>query len=354
MKVLLRLGLTIVLLSLLTAFSYKAQKFELTEKNICIQYPSYFPKPVQPLLNKSTDQFSPLGVFKLGKKMFYDDRLSRDHSVSCASCHQQIAAFAHSDHKLSHGIYGKIGTRNIPTLQNLAFKKEFMADGGIHNLKLQALAPLISSIEMDQDLPGLLKKINADSSYRKMFSEAFKRPKESKINTEELLLAIQKFVVSLGSYRSKYDDVRQNKKEFSTQQARGYELVKKHCSSCHEEPLFSNLEVMSNGLGEDSLLLDKGRFLITQDSGDLFKFQVPSLRNEEMSYPYMHDGRLRKLKEVVEYYVGKERQFSKGTDVRVLGLPILNMGDKKAIIEFLKTLTDYRFLRDRRFAESRE
>jgi cytochrome c peroxidase len=338
---------------LLTGFSYKAAKFELTEKNIQIEYPSYFPKALQPTLSEATSYFSPLEAFKLGKKLFYDNKLSKDHSVSCASCHQQIAAFAHSDHKLSHGIYGKIGTRNIPPLQNLIFKKDFMADGGIHNLNLQALAPLTSPIEMDQDLPALLIKLNADSSYKLEFSKAFKRPIEKQIDTQEFLLAMQKFVGSLASYRSKYDEVRQGKKEFSTVESQGYKLVKKHCSSCHIEPLFSSVELSNNGLLKDSLLQDMGRFIITQDSLDMFKFQVSSLRNIEMSYPYMHDGRIRKLEDVVEYYVGEKRVFSEGADARVKSLPVLGVDDKEAIIVFLKTLTDYRFLRDRRFKEER-
>ncbi|RZL07169.1 MAG: hypothetical protein EOO62_17525, partial [Hymenobacter sp.] len=123
--------------------------------------PANFPAPVYAL----EDNPPSAAAFALGRSLFYDVRLSRDGTVSCGSCHQQFAAFAHADHRLSHGVDNLLGTRNAPALQNLRWKADFFWDGGPKNLETLPLAPLTNPVEMDETLANVLRKLNGDATY---------------------------------------------------------------------------------------------------------------------------------------------------------------------------------------------
>lgn len=296
------------------------------------RYPDYFPEPVYDLENNplATDKIS------LGRALFYDPILSRDSTISCASCHSPYNAFAHTDHDLSHGIDDAIGTRNALPLFNLAWQKSFMWDGAINHLDMQSLAPISHPDEMGESIENVVAKLQKNRLYPSLFEKAFGK---SQINGAKILKALAQFQLTLVSSQSKYDDVKSGVSEFTSQEAKGYELFQQNCNSCHTEPLFTNVGFASNDLPVDSTLNDFGKWMITKQSKDSLLFKVPTLRNLSFTYPYMHDGRFRKLSQVLKHYDGKylsakEKQVSIN----------LSSNDRVDLIAFLRTLNDRKFI----------
>ena len=289
--------------------------------------------------------------FELGRALFYDPILSRDSTISCASCHLQYTAFAHVDHATSHGIEGRIGRRNAPSLANLAWRKSFHWDGGVTNLNGQAINPITHVDEMDMYLDSLMNRLNRSPIY----SAAFKRTFDTEdIRPFHLVKALAQYTVSLVSANSKYDKVvrAEDGVEFTEQEKKGQILFNNFCSSCHKAPFFANEEFKSNGLSLDPNLRDFGRMEITGNKRDSLLFMVPTLRNIEYSFPYMHDGRIAKLKDVIKHYtlldysnplISKELRKN----------PVkLSENEQKDLLAFLKTLTDKTFIFDERFKYS--
>ncbi len=290
--------------------------------------PKHFPEP---WYDFSKNPLTEQGI-KLGRYLFYDPILSRDSTVSCASCHLSYTAFTHVDHALSHGIEDRIGRRNSPALMNLAWSRQFMWDGAINHLDFQALAPISDSTEMDEKLENVVRKLNRSQVFRTRFYEAYG---DSTATGERLLKAIAQFELSLISANSKYDRVKLGLDTFSLQEQNGYLLFQKNCARCHAEPLFTNNGFEKNGLPPDPDLKDWGRMRITQNPVDSLKFKVPTLRNIEFSYPYMHDGRFQKLRDVLRFY--------SSPDAAELGIA-LTAFEKVDLMTFLLTLTDREFL----------
>ncbi len=290
--------------------------------------------------------------FQLGRKLFYDPILSRDGTVSCASCHNQSTGFTHVDHSHSHGIEGRIGTRNTPALMNLAWNKSFMWDGAINNIEVQSLAPITNPIEMDETLEHVVKKLNASAVYRKMFTRVFD---DSTITGQHLLLAITQFVIQLNSSNSKYDKFIRKEAggKFTPEEEHGLQLFRKNCAVCHTEPLFTNGLFENNGLPIDNSIKDIGRMKISQNPSDSLKFKVPTLRNIQYSAPYMHDGRFTRLSQVVNHYTGGIVR-SNTLSENLLNPVQLSEPEKKDLLTFLMTLTDRDFLLDQRFSFPRE
>jgi cytochrome c peroxidase len=282
--------------------------------------------------------------------LFFDPMLSKDNTISCASCHLSFTAFTHADHSLSHGIYGKIGKRNSLTLMNLAWNTSFMWDGAINNLELQAINPITSPLEMDSKLEEVIAKLNQSPKYRQQFYRVFE---DSTVTVPHLLKALAQFTVMLNSSNSKYDSVMRKEKgvRFNPSEQKGYALFQQHCAACHAEPLFTNHSFQNNGLAIDTTLNDTGRMSLTGDSADYLKFRVPTLRNIEYSAPYFHDGRVNKLKDVLAHYTNGV--VNSKTLAKELQVPmVLSTQDKKDILNFLKTLTDPSFLYNERFTYS--
>lgn len=279
--------------------------------------------------------------FSLGRTLFYDPILSTDSTVSCASCHFQYTAFAHVDHPTSHGVASRIGKRNAPGLMNLAWYPSFHWDGGVLDLNGQAINPMTHPDEMGSSLEEILNKLNRDSWYRAQFKKVFG---VERIKTSQLLNALAQFTVSLVSANSKYDSVMRKESIFTEQEKKGYKLFQRHCNQCHTEPLFTNFKFEANGIGPHPQLLDSGRALITGKAADAYLFRVPTLRNIEHSFPYMHDGRMGKLKEVIKHYASQSswvKPISKSfTDPSMLQTD----EEQKDLLSFLKTLTDKSFL----------
>lgn len=323
----------------------KPESVEPTEDNGFI-VPKGFPAP---LYNFSENPYSNVKR-ELGRKLFYDAKLSRDNTISCGSCHQQSAAFTHAGHRVSHGIDNLLGTRNSPTLFNLAWQPLFFWDGGVGDLDLFHINPIQNPVEMDETVSNVLTKLNTDSNYPSMFKEAFGT---TDITSLRLFQALSIFMISLESYQSKYDDFLQgNKNALSATEKAGLSLFESKCATCHTGVLFTDFSFRNNGL---SLTSDLGRFRVSALASDSFKFKVPSLRNVEKSGPYMHDGRFVTLDEVLNHYSSGVVKTTTTLDTILqrnsqLGIE-LTADEKTKIIAFLKTLTDNKFLNDRRFSE---
>ncbi|MCW3087886.1 MAG: cytochrome-c peroxidase [Sediminibacterium sp.] len=299
----------------------------------------------QPAYDFSKNPLTVEGI-ALGKKMFYDGRLSKDGNFSCGSCHQQFGAFNTYDHSLSHGFNNSLTNRNAPGLFNLAWQKEFMWDGGINHLDLQPLAPISAANEMGETLEAVISKLRADKTYRKLFKAAFG---DETINYQRVGKAMSQFLLQLVSSNSKYDKVMRGEASFILPEQLGYQIFRKKCTGCHTEPLFTDLSYRNTGLTVDPVVNDYGRMKITGDKNDSLKFRVPSLRNVAMTFPYGHDGRFFSLANVFEHY-RKNMVIAPGTDSLLANrLPLSNfeIGQLKA---FLYTLTDSAFLKDARFA----
>lgn len=287
--------------------------------------------------------------FQLGRHLFYDPIMSRDSTISCSSCHLQQTGFTHVDHDLSHGIEGRIGTRNSLALINLAWSKSFHWDGGVNNLEMQPINPIESPTEMDEKLQNVVAKLQRSDKYKTLFTKAFG---DEKITSQRLLKALAQFTVSLKSTNAKYDKVMRKTETFTAQEQHGYDVFKVNCASCHTEPLFSSDRFENNGLAIDNTLNDLGRTKITGRAADQRRFKVPTLRNIQFTFPYMHDGRFKTLTEVVKHYNSLTNNKNLGKE---LSQP-MNLSDKDRVdlVAFLQTLTDKEFLFDKKFSFPKE
>lgn len=303
-----------------------------------LTYPASWPEP---LYDFSQNPLTPEGI-ELGRKLFYEPMLSKDGTISCANCHLSFTAFTHVDHALSHGIGDSIGTRNSLALMNLAWSSSFMWDGAVNHLDMQALAPINHPDEMGESFPNVIAKLQNSSTYPELFQNAFG---DSLITGEHFLKAFSQFELTLISANAKYDQVIRDEPgvAFSEQEHRGYRLFQQQCASCHQEPLFTTGDFVNNGLPLDSTLMDMGRMLITQQPDDAQKFKIPTLRNIEFSSPYMHDGRFKRLSQVLRHYTSGIEESETLAPVLQKGLE-LSPAEQVDVIAFLLTLSDKTFL----------
>lgn len=312
--------------------------------------PSNFPELQYNLENNPLTEAG----FELGKSLFYEGKLSANNSIPCAFCHEQAFAFTHHGHTLSHGVNGGVGLRNAQPIQNMAYQSEFMWDGAATHLDLQPIIPITSELEMGESLSNVIAKLKDDQAYRNAFSRAFE---DGEVNSENLLKALSQFMIVMVSSNSKYDKyVRQEENvSLSEIERDGLNFFRNKCTSCHATDLFTDQSYRNNGLPVNPLLNDKGRFNIFENPDDLYKFKVPSLRNIDKTFPYMHDGRLASLEAVLNFY-DSGIVDNGNVDPLLLkpdgtyGIPLTSY-EKESIIAFLKTLTDNQFLQDARFSE---
>ena len=288
----------------------------------------------------------------LGRRLFYDPVLSADSSISCSSCHSSYTAFTHVDHPLSHGIGDRIGMRNAPALMNLAWSRSFMWDGAVHHLDMQALAPIAHEDEMGEDITHVVAKLQRSVTYPMLFEAAFG---ERTVTGEHLLKALAQFELTLVSQGSKYDRMKAGFPDgtFTEQETKGYALFQARCNGCHQEPLFTNGAFASHGLPVDPVLMDQGRMRITGDPRDSLLFKVPTLRNVEFSFPYMHDGRFQSLRDVLDHFA--EDAWS-SVSFSQEGRPEakLSANEGTDLLAFLLTLSDKEFCFDPAHAYPRE
>jgi len=308
----------------------------------------------------------------LGRVLFYDESLSADGKVSCGSCHTSYTAFAHVDHKLSHGVFDREGRRNAPALMNLAWQSGFMWDGAIQHLELQSMAPIAAHTEMGMSLQDYLNGIKQNPRYQSLFAVAY--PNQP-ISLPLALKAIARFELTFVSDQSRYDSMRRQQISFTQQENRGYALFQKFCAACHAEPLFTRPGYEYNGWadglkGADSTgvgvsVLDRGRALVTGLVADAYHMKIPTLRNVEVSYPYMHNGGFQTLYQVVKNYSGKRlvvRGDGGGSGIsgdsgeghrKVVEIS-LDANERVDLVAFLMTLTDRKFLYSKDFVDPRQ
>lgn len=325
--------------------------------------PSYFPDPVYDL---SKNPLTVEGV-ELGKFLFYDGILSRTDNIGCGTCHQQQAAFTHHGHDLSHGVDDKIGTRNAPSVQNMAWNMSFFWDGGVHDMDMVPPVPIQNKVEMDERVANVIEKLKKTPvagatkqvDYPKMFKAAFG---SDSITADRMMHALSQFMMTMISATSRYDYfVRGDVSAMTAQEKCGLTIFKQKCASCHAGELFTDQKFRNNGLTPNRIN-DQGRYAITLNAEDRLKFKVPSLRNVGLTAPYMHDGRFTTLEQVLDHYANDKPGSKDSIYVSPTLDPLLNAAgqkrgisltsaEKQSIIAFLKTLNDDDFIKDKRFSD---
>ncbi len=307
----------------------------------------------------------------LGRVLFYDIRLSANNAVACASCHHQKHAFSDPSGKLSKGYEGKHTDRNaMPLVESRYYGRgRFFWDERARTLEEQVLMPVQSKVEMGQDLTKLVEKLAAASEYPELYRKAFG---DSKVTRERTSRALAQFVRSLVSYQSKYDEgvaqVRSRNDDFpnfTREENRGKAIFMRSCANCHmpnnQDAIFSTQNTQNNGLDADVKVPDLGVADVTLDRNRTGHFKSPSLRNVEYTGPYMHDGRFAKLEDVIEHYsTGIKQHPNLDGRLRNAGGPPgggrqtrgfdFSTGEKAALLAFLKTLSDPKFISDPKFS----
>jgi cytochrome c peroxidase len=338
---------TALIAVILLAMSCKDEVIDIVEWDpspYTLEY-GIFPEPSIADDNKLTIQ----GV-QLGRMLFYEKILSKDGTQACASCHMQEFAFSDTA-KFSIGVQGLPGKRQAMAVFNMAWhNNEFFWEGRAHLLRDQALMPIQDELEMDETLENVIAKLSANQMYKDQFMRAFG---SEEITSEKMSLAMEQFMNSIVTNNSKYDQFLNDSSVFNPSEKRGFDLFFTEynqffpdesgadCAHCHSGDNFENDLYMNNGL--EAMASDIGREEVTKNAGDKGKFKVTSLRNIELTPPYMHDGRFSTLEEVVEHY-NSGLKSSPTLDpaleqTRGTGL-MLSEQDKIDLVAFLKTLTD--------------
>jgi cytochrome c peroxidase len=294
----------------------------------------------------------------LGRVLFYDTRLSASNTVSCGSCHVQKNAFV-DPNRSSKGFEGKTTDRHAMSLGNLRYstpRGRFFWDERARSLEEAVFEPIQSKIEMGQDLTRLIEVLARDEHYPGLFRKAFG---DDEITTERTAKALAQFLRSMVSYQSKYDEgrakaasARDDFENFTVQENRGKALFMNSCAVCHlpgQDAHFTMFTPANNGLDEDYKKADGGVGDITLNGRDIGLFKSPSLRNVAHTAPYMHDGRFDTLEKVIDHY-GKEVKAHPNLDPRVRRLNFTD-SERAALVAFLKTLTDQKFLTDPKFSD---
>jgi len=284
---------------------------------------------------------------KLGRRLFFETALSRTREVSCSSCHEQSHAFA-DPRTVSVGVEGKMGLRNAPGLANLAWVRTGLFwDGRVASLEEQTGKPIEDANEMDLPLSEAVARLNSDASYVAEFQAAYAEP-PSELSLRQ---ALASFVRTLVSSNSRYDAfLTGDSFALSDSEQRGSDLFfssRTGCFHCHTERTLTNDGFFNNGSYEPGG--DIGRKGVTGRTGDLGKFRVPGLRNIALTAPYLHDGSLPTLSDVIDHYA-KGGRGDPSTDVQIEPFE-LNAAEKADLLAFLGALTDQKFLTDPKYIE---
>lgn len=313
--------------------------------NIEFTVPQGWPAPFYNFANNKVTNSG----FELGRKLFYDVRLSSNNTISCGSCHQQAGAFIQIAHRFSHGVDDINGTRNSPALFNMAWHTSFFWDGGVNHIESQPINPIQNPIEMHETMDNVIAKVKADAAYRAMFKAAFG---DETVNSQRIFRAFAQFMGMMTSSNAKYDKFKRNEPggSMTAQELSGYEVFKANCAQCHKEPLFTDYTLRNNGLPVIPDINDSGKARITHDINDFYKFKMPSLRNLAYTAPYMHDGRFETLEQVLDHYATGIK-VSTTLDTLLNNGIKLNATQRADLLAFLNTLNDEEFIKNPIFAE---
>jgi cytochrome c peroxidase len=311
-----------------------------------INVPPQYPRMQIPADNPTTKD----GV-ALGRFLFYDPILSLDSTISCGSCHKQELAFTDGG-AISAGVFGRTGTRSSMSLVNIGLVDNGLFwDGRVMTLEEQALHPIVDPLEMDETLPRVLKKLRSSPFYQEKFRKAFGVKSNLEITEKHIGKALAQFQRTILSFDSKFDRYTRNEDFLEDDELDGYILfffektpiggVDAECSHCHTVGLFTG-DYRHNGLMSDAEAeQNPSRFRVTGNPSDKGKFRSVSLRNIALTAPYMHDGRLKTLHDVMDHY-GSGGVSAKNRDPLVANIADaqLTATQKEKIIAFLHTLTD--------------
>jgi len=292
-----------------------------------------------------TDNPPTADTIALGRKLFYDRRLSKDNSLACASCHKPESDFADSA-TMSKGVDGAIGIRNAPSIFNAAYEPLQFWDGRARSLEQQAASPIADPLEMNQPDEIFLSKIAIDSNYKKLFTKSFGSPDITLGRVEKALASFERTVLSGNSAFDRYQ-YRGDQSALTPAQVRGLALFinpqKGNCATCHtlspQFALFTDGKFHNTGIGvgDDGAFADVGRYHETKVETDKGAFKTPTLRNVANTAPYMHDGSLQTLRQVVDFYAGG------GNSNPYLDkeMKTIHLGgqERSDLVEFLKSLT---------------
>ena len=298
---------------------------------------SFFEKESTPIQTKAA----------LGKKLFSEKILSKDFSVSCASCHLPNFAFADTV-AFSTGIEGKLTRRNTPSVLNMKNRPYYFWDGRAASLAEQSLIPIQNPDEMGLPVEEAVKRLNASQEYVLLFKKIFNQ----KPTAQNLAAAFSAYEQTLETVDSKFDDWSNNNGKLTAQEERGRQLFvgdKARCFDCHRMEDFTNDEFKNIGLYDGKELNDDGLFALTKKAADLGKFKTPGLRNIAVTAPYMHNGMFKTLEEVLNYYNDPSSFVLNPLNIDdALKQPLgLTDKEKKDIIAFLQTLTDKKYVKRR-------
>ncbi|MFT4754972.1 MAG: cytochrome c peroxidase [Salibacteraceae bacterium] len=279
--------------------------------------------------------------WELGKKLFFDPVLSKDSSISCATCHKPEFAFA-DNQSTTPGIYNRPGNRNVPSLANVAYFPYFIREGSVSTLEMQVLVPIQEHNEFNSNIVDLSEKLNTIPEYVKLSNTAYDRNPDPFVITR----AIATFERSILSGNSIYDDYLDgNEMALNSSELEGMKLfnsARTNCTSCHSGLLFTNHAFENNGLYQN--YPDSGRMRFTNLESDRALFKVPSLRNIGVTGPYMYDGSLLTLEDVINHYnEGGNAHPNKNAQITPL---YLSEEEKRSLLAFLNSLTDFRFIND--------
>jgi cytochrome c peroxidase len=329
-----------ILLWLTSCNTDDSDMISIDNPEIELKIPSGFPE-----LNAFVSENKPTkyGV-ELGEKLFADKRFSADNTISCSSCHIQENAFT-DHHPQAIGIEGRIGLRNTPSIQNLAFMKFYNWDGSKLQLENQALVPIITHEEMNSSILEVIGKIKNDSDYKDLFRKAFG---DESVTPERIYKSIAQFEYSLISANSKYDKLKRKEESFTESELKGYQTFQQKCASCHAGELFTDQSFRNIGFPLNTDTNEGGRGRVTGIASDFMSFRVPTLRNIEYTAPYGSFGQFPTLRSVLDYF---DNGVLKGDNLD----PIFKNNDAKIplteeekmnLISFMKTLNDNDFIRN--------
>jgi len=281
----------------------------------------------------------------LGKKLFSEKILSKDSSVSCATCHKPAFAFADTM-AFSMGIEGKPTKRNTPSVLNMKNRPYYFWDGRAASLEEQALMPIQNPDEMGLTITEAIERLNRNSTYRLLFKKIFNQP----ATAGNLAAVFAAYEQTLETVDSKFDDWSNNIKNLGAAEERGRQLFignKAKCFDCHFQEDFTDDSFKNIGLFNGREYNDSGRFNISKEKNDLGKFKTPGLRNIAVTAPYMHNGMFRTLEEVIDYYNDPQKFIADAINIDpALSKPLgLTAREKKDLVAFLKTLTDKKYYR---------
>ncbi len=307
-----------------------------------VNIPKGFPEIRYPADNRYSEE-----RWALGKRLFFDPILSKNNTISCASCHKPEFAFSDVV-AFSLGDSGISGRGNAPTLANIAYHPYLTRAGGVPTIEMQILVPIQEHDEFNTNILDIAEKLNKDSSYIRMSLAAYDRIPDPYVITR----SIANFERTLISGNSRFDQYfyQGNKNALTEPEKRGMNLFnsdKTNCSKCHSDFNFSNYAFENNGLYE--VYNDTGRMRFTRKEEDRAKFKVPTLRNVAYTAPYMHDGSFKSLEEVVQHYnSGGKNYITKSNFIQPLNL---TKQEQEDLVAFLKSLSDEQFVTNKFFKQ---